>query len=317
MTSPRLNAVAIFRASRATLSAFAVLVLFAPAARTQQSGGAPGMPGMPGMEHHASAPALSAKTRQQLVDVSTALAPLSTTAAARSAGYEPQFGWIATMGVHWVDVARMTKSAQGTLRSPDNLMFSRINGRDSLVGAAFAYFTTVGDTSVPPLFDSHPAWHEHEALAPPGQTLVMLHVWFVASPDGPFAGTNPNLPFWAAGLAAPDSARMHDAAFNARVRRAALAIGEATDSTSIFPRLGGRPALQPLIAPKRDSVRTVIAELLAAQTAHDAPRWDRAAERAAALWDSIYQAYLSTARTPDVRERIERQTAMLLGQHEH
>jgi hypothetical protein len=302
------------RPAAPALIASILLASLAPVARAQQSGG---MAGMPGMDHQAAAAPLTAKTRQQIADVFAALTPLATTTAAQAAGFEPQFGWIATMGVHWVDIARMTKSAQSTLKSPDNLMFSRINGRDSLVGAAFAYLTTAGDTATPPLFDSRPAWHEHENLAPPGQTIVMLHVWFVPSPDGPFAGTNPNLPFWAAGLEAPDAARMHDAAFNSRVRRAALAIAEATDSTSIFPRLGGRPALQPLLAPKRDSVRAVIAELLAAQKASDAARWDRASERAAGLWDSIHQAYLTTARTPDVKERIEHQTAMLLGQHEH
>jgi hypothetical protein len=275
------------------------------------------MSGMAGMDHHDMPPTLSAKTRQEIADVRAALKPLTSTDAATAAGFEPKFGWIATMGVHWVDVSRMSKAAQSTLGSPDNLMYSRINGRDSLVGAAYAYLTQAGDTAVPPLFDSHPPWHEHEGLAPPGQTLVMLHVWFVASPDGPFAGTNPNLPFWAAGLAAPDSTRMHDPAFSARVRRAALAIGEAIDSTSIFPRLGGQPALQPLIAPKRDSVRTVIAELLAAQKASDNARWDRAADRAATLWDSIYQAYLRSARTRDVRDRIARHAAMLLGQHGH
>ena len=252
---------------RATLLALTVLASISSGASAQQAGG---MAGMSGMDHHPASPELSEKTRLQIADVFAALTPLSTTTAARGAGFQPEFGWIATMGVHWVDLERMTKSAQSSLKSPDNLMFSRIDGRDSLVGAAFAYFTAIGDTAVPHLFDSHPAWHEHESLAPPGQTLVMLHVWFVPSPDGPFAGTNPNLPFWAAGLDAPNAARMHDAEFSSRVRRAALAIAEATDSTSIFPRLGGRPALQPLLAPKRDSVRTVIAELLAAQKASDA-----------------------------------------------
>ena len=302
------------RRTECVLAAFLLLSSVAVGARAQQSGK---MAGMAGTDHHPAPTEISAKTRQEIADVFAALTPLSTTTAAQGAGFEPQFGWIATMGVHWVDLARMTKSAQSTLNSPDNLMFSRINGRDSLVGAAFAYLTTAGDTAVPALFDSRPAWHEHENLAPPGQTLVMLHVWFVPSPDGPFAGTNPNLPFWAAGLEAPDAAKMHDAAFNSRVRRAALAIAEATDSTSIFPRLGGRPALQPMLAPKRDSVRGVIAELLAAQKASDAARWDHAAERAAVLWDSIYQTYITTARTPDVKGRIAHQAAMLLGQHEH
>lgn len=312
-----MNTFVMSRPRGATLVAFLVLASLALLALPVDAQQAGGMAGMPGMDHHTEAAPISAKTRQEIAEVFAALTPLSTTTAAQAAGFEPQFGWIATMGVHWVDLARMTKTAQSTLKAPDNLMFSRINGRDSLVGAAFAYITAAGDTAVPALFDSHPAWHEHENLAPPGQTLVMLHVWFVPSPDGPFAGTNPNLPFWAVGLDAPDAARMHDPAFSARIRRAALAIGEATDSTSIFPRLGGRPALQPLLAPKRDSVRTVIAELLAAQKASDAPRWDRAAERAAALWDSIYQAYLTTARTPEVRARIEHQAAMLLGQHGH
>jgi hypothetical protein len=296
------------------LLASVVFASLAPVVGAQQTGG---MAGMRGMDQHAAPPELSAKTRREIADVSETLAPLSSTKAARAAGFEPRFGWIATMGVHWVDIARMTKSAQSALKSPDNLMFSRIDGRDSLVGAAYAYFTTAGDTAVPALFDNRPSWHEHEGLAPPGQTLVMLHVWFVPSPDGPFAGTNPNLPFWAAGLDAPNPARMRDPAFSARVHRAALAIGDAIDSTSIFPRLGGRPALQALLAPKRDSVRALITEMRAAQGAADASRWDRAAERAAALWDSMYAAYLGTARTPDVRVRIERQAAMLLGQHEH
>jgi hypothetical protein len=203
----RLHPASVLRHSGAALVAVLSFASFAPAARAQQSGGMAGMPGMPGMDHHPAPAPLTPKTRAEIADVFAALAPLSTTRAAQAAGFEPQFGWIATMGVHWVDIGRMTKGAQSTLRSPDNLMFSRINGRDSLVGAAYAYVTAAGDTAVPSLFDSHPAWHEHENLAPPGMTLVMLHVWFVASPDGPFAGTNPNLPFWAAGLEAPDDER--------------------------------------------------------------------------------------------------------------
>ena len=110
----------------------------------------------------------------------------------------------------------------------------------------------------------------------------MLHVWFVPSPDGPFAGTNPNLPFWAAGLAAPDSARMHDAEFSSRVRRASLALAEVIDTTSIFPNLDNRPAV-----------------------------------KAASQWDAIYAAYLSSAITPAGRERMKRFVDMLLGHHAH
>jgi hypothetical protein len=140
-------------------------------------------------------------------------------------------------------------------------------------------------------------------------------VWFVPSPDGPFAGTNPNLPFWAAGLAAPDAARMHDPAFSARVRRAALAISEVVDTTAILPDLETRPDVHAVIAPRRDSIRALVPQLLAAQQAHDAARWDRTADRLAAQWDAMYAAYVATARTADGKQRIEHFVAMLMGEH--
>ena len=191
--------------------------------------------------------AVSPTARRQIDSVATAVLPLGAPGAAAAAGFSPVFGWIPTMGVHWIDRARMRKDKQLDRRSPSNLMFSRIGGKDSLVGAAYAYFTPEGDSTPPALFDGAPMWHEHPNLAPPGQRLVMLHVWFVPSPDGPFAGTNPNLPFWAAGLTAPDSARMHDPAFNSRVRRASLALAEAIDTTSIFPHLENRPGVKPVV----------------------------------------------------------------------
>jgi hypothetical protein len=176
----------------------------------------------------------------------------------------------------------------------------------------------VADTARPALFDGTPSWHQHQDLAPPGETLVMLHVWFVPSPDGPFAGTNPNLPFWAAGLAAPDSSRMHDdAMFNSRVRRAALGIAEVTDTLSNFPLMARRADIQVAVRPYRDTLQAIIPELLAAQKAKDVARWDRAADRAAAQWDAVYQTYLAHAPTPLARQRMEKRVAMLLGEHAH
>jgi hypothetical protein len=194
-------------------------------------------------------------------------------------------------------------------------MFSRIAGKDSLVGAAYGYYTAVGDTSPPALFDGSPHWHEHPDLAPPGQRLVMLHVWFVPSPDGPFAGTNPNLPFWAVGLDAPDASRMHDPTFSALVRRASLALAEVADTTAIFPNLERRPDVQPVLAARRDSIRALIPEFRSAQQKKNRAGWDHAAAQAAAQWDAIYSAYLASARTPTGKERMERYVAMLLGQH--
>lgn len=296
-----------------TKSLLISLMLMVPAALVAQS-----HDDMAGMDmHDHAAQALSATAQKQIDSVARRAAPLATTAAAANAGFRPVFGWIPTMGEHWVDRALMTRDKQLDRGAPANLMFSKIGGRDSLVGVAYAYFAPLADSTPPRLFDGAPAWHEHPNLAPPGERLVMLHVWFVPSPDGAFAGTNPNLPFWAAGLAAPDSARMRtDSAFSGRVRRASLALAEATDTTSIFPNLERRPDLQPQLAAHRDSIRALVAELRVAEKTKDTARWDRALDRAAAQWDAIYAAYLASARTTQGRARMERYIGMLLGHHD-
>lgn len=262
---------------------------------------------------HGMTTTVSARARKQIDSVVAANVPLGAPGAAANAGFRPMFGWIPTMGEHWVSQARMDKRVQLNRATPSQLMFSRIAGRDSLVGAAYGYFTTLADSVPPKLFDGAPAWHEHPDLAPPGSRLVMLHVWFVPSPDGPFAGTNPNLPFWAVGLRAPDTSRWKDETFNTRVRKASLALAEVADSTVMFPQLKRRVAEQ--IAARRDSVRALIPEFLAAEKAKDRPRWDRAAAKAAAQWDAMYAIYLGAARAPAVRLRIESYVAMLMGQH--
>jgi hypothetical protein len=277
------------------------------------------MPGMPGMSHNAhneTSIAVSTKARKQIDSVARAVNALATTSAASSSGFRPVFGWIPTMGVHWVAGGQMMNGRQANLNAPSQLMFSKINGRDSLVGAAYAYFTATADTIRPVIFDGAPPWHEHKDLGPPGGTLVMLHVWFVASPEGPFAGTNPNLPFWALGLAAPDSVRMRNAAFKARVYRASLALAEVADSSFLFPALEERPDVQAVLVPRRDSIRVLIPELLAAQQAKDTARWDKAIDKAASHWDAIYKAYVGTTRTNAGRDRVEQVVRMLLGKHE-
>lgn len=269
---------------------------------------------MAGMDHAA---AVSPKAKQQIDSVATATKALGVSGAAAAAGFQPVFGWIPTMGVHWVDETRMVKSKQSDIAAPDNLMFSKIGGKDSLVGAAYAYLAPVSDSARPKLFDGSPAWHEHQNLAPPGQTLVMLHVWFVPSPDGPFAGTNPNLPFWAAGLDAPDASRMHDPTFNARVRRAALALSEVVDTTAIFANLESRSTVRPVLVARRDSVRALIPQLLAAQNAKDAAKWDRVADRLASQWDAMQAAYYNSALTDSGRDRMVKFVASLMGEHVH
>jgi hypothetical protein len=265
--------------------------------------------------HHETSAAVSPIARRQIDSVARAVTPLGVQTVASNAGFRPAFGWIPTMGEHWVARARMLNGRQTNRAAPSQLMFSKIGGRDSLVGAAYGYITVVGDTVRPVLFDGAPAWHEHRDLAPEGMTLVMLHVWFVPSPDGPFAGTNPNLPFWAAGLKAPDAARMRDSAFRSRAYRASLAIAEVVDTTSILSTLERRPDVRVSIAAHRDTVRALIPRLLEAQTAKDAARWDALIGKTAAQWDAMQATYIRTARTADGRARIERFITMILGQH--
>jgi hypothetical protein len=128
---------------------------------------------------------------------------LNRTDAASAAGFTPQFGDIPTMGVHWISRSRMQDPVQAD--APDHLLFTRIAGRDSLVGVAYA-FRAPTDATMPTLFESPLAvWHDHPGLGGGnGNTLHMLHVWFAPSPYGPFAGNNFFLPLLAAGQALPN-----------------------------------------------------------------------------------------------------------------
>jgi hypothetical protein len=272
---------------------------------------------MAGM-HHDTPPAISLLARRQIDSVAKAIQSLRTTDAAEKAGMHSAFGWIPTMGVHWVSRPQMMNGRQTDKTKPSQLMFSKIGGKDSLVGVAYGYITADNDTVRPVLFDGAPAWHEHKDLAPDGLTLVMLHVWLVPSPEGPFSGTNPNLPFWALGLAAPDSARMaKDVEFKARMYRASLALAEVADTNAILPQLERRPEVHASLAAHRDTVRALVPELLAAQKAKDRVKWDRVANNAAKQWDAMQATYIGSARLPEGRARIERFINMLLGEHIH
>ena len=269
--------------------------------------------GMAGMERTSTV--VSAAAQREVDRVAKALLPLAAANAAQSAGFQPVLGWIPTMGVHWVNQERMLGGSRFDMVAPSQLMFSKIDGRDSLVGAAYSYVAPVADTARPATFDGNPSWHEHADLAPAGMSLVMLHVWFVPSPDGPFAGTNPNLPFWALGLSAPDPERMRDSAFNARVRRAALALAEIADTRGVFPMLGRRPAVHAALAVQRDSVRALVPELREAMMSKDTARLDRVVERTAAQWDAMYAIYSANASSAASKKRLVDYTAMLMGQH--
>ena len=258
-------------------------------------------------QHHPHGPGpVSPLALRQIRELEQAVVPLATAEGARAAGYGPVLGWIATMGTHWVSPARMLSPRRFDSAAPPQLMFSPIGGRDSLVGAAYAYLASETDTTRPASFDGDPPWHEHPDLAPPGMTLVMLHVWFVESPDGPFAGHNPWLPFWALRLNPPDPARLRDPEAGPRIRAAALALGEVVDSAGPFPRLARRLSLQGALAPHREAIRTLVPLLAQAQKANDQDAWDRAAGKLAGHWREIREIYLGAVQRPEFRERMEK-----------
>ena len=139
---------------------------------------------------------LPEKDRLQLASLQQQNAAYNTPEAASAAGFMPVLGDVPGMGVHWVHASRMGDPVD--VNAPDNLMFANIDGKDQLVGAAYTFFD-VPDTDEPIPFDSELAkWHDHPQFAPEGQTLHMIHVWFVPSSNGPFAGLNFNLgtPNW-------------------------------------------------------------------------------------------------------------------------
>jgi hypothetical protein len=251
-------------------------------------------------------PTLSATARAEIRRVDSAVAPLGTTDDARAAGFWPVLGWIPTMGTHWVNRMRMFEGARFDLTNPSQLMFSRVNGKETLVGVAFAYFTSMSDTTHPHSFDGDPMWHEHPDLAPPGGRLVMLHLWLVPSPDGAFAGHNPFLPFWALGLTPPNESRLQDEAVSVRIRKAALALSQVADTSGLFPVIARRPAVHAVLEAQRDSIRALIPRLTAAQKAGDWNAWDNVATELGAHWETIRAAYLASAVSPVANARMTR-----------
>lgn len=160
--------------------------------------------------------------RLQFASLQQTMAALRTPEAARAAGFQPALGNIPGMGVHYVNSARGRDPVN--IDEPDHLMFSSVDGREQLVGAAFA-FVDFPDTDEPIPFQSELAtWHDHPQFADEGRTLHMLHVWFIPSSNGPFAGLNFWLPYHSAGIATPSSCWMADEADANRIQNVSFAL---------------------------------------------------------------------------------------------
>jgi hypothetical protein len=177
----------------------------------------------------------------------TAVAGITDTAEARSAGYVPLargHDLSPFQGQHWVKRQVVARSGDD-LSDPPFLMFAPVRGRFTLVGVAYSR-RLPHEAALPDELDGVPAmWHAHVAclnrpeqpvgLAPSREAceaaggtagprkIAMVHVWFVPTVEGPFDGEDLFLPFMALGLPMPEAHALHDL----DARREALAIGLA------------------------------------------------------------------------------------------
>lgn len=257
--------------------------------------------------------ALSALTQKQIKEVEESVRALQSTQAARAAGFRPVLGWIPSMGTHWVSETRMANGFD--MREPDHLMFSPVNGKQQLVGVAYA-FTGAPDATMPDGFDgSSDTWHDHPELAPAGQTLHMLHVWFVRSPNGVFAGHNPLLPFWATGITPPSEATLKDAGVQSRLLDLSAALAATVEPMPLdrlLARVSTTDAVETVRRERRD-IRALMPALEEAEKRGDRAAWNRTADSASAHWTRIRTTYLDAAPNPMARMLVARMLDQLLG----
>lgn len=256
---------------------------------------------------------ISERARRQIRAVEEAVQHLDSPAAAREAGFRPALGWIPAMGTHWVNSRRVADGID--MLEPDHLMFSPVDGTPTLVGVAYAFRGPL-DAPLPDGFDGAlDVWHDHRRLAPAGETLHMLHVWFVESPDGPFAGHNPWLPFYAVGLTPPDTDRLRDPAAAERIRALAAALASTVETTwpdRLLTRFGGE-ALVERVERRRGATRDLVPRLRHAQAVGDTTAWDRLAAQAVEHWEAIRGAYLEAVPTERGRDRLARRLDRMMG----
>ena len=263
---------------------------------------------------------LSEMARAQIDTVRTSALALGIPAAARGAGFRPALGMIPTMGTHWVGRRGMITPDAFDLTRPQHLMFAPIDGVETLVGVAFAYQAQSGEDRPDAFEGDLDQWHVHPELSPPGRELTMLHVWFVPSPDGPFVGHNPWLPYFATGLELPDLSRLTDEADSYRIRALALVLAETVSTPFSLDRFQERLPEWfnlPDLETHRDAIREQIPDLDAASRIGNLDGWNAAADRPVAEWEAIRSSYLATIPIPALRGRLsEVYDEMLAGAHE-
>jgi hypothetical protein len=213
--------------------------------------------------------------RQRIASLQEGLADLSTPEAALAAGFSPLAGEVPGMGVHYISDERTGNGVRAD--EPDHLLFSKVDGEERLVGAAYA-FIDVPDAELPNPFETQLAhWHDHPEIAPPGQTLHMLHVWFVPSSNGPFAGLNFWLPFETRGITPPSACWMADAEIGEIIQNVSFGLIPPGIELDRMLARGREPAAIP--AEPSAERRAIMADLDAAARDSNLNAWLDAADR--------------------------------------
>jgi hypothetical protein len=225
------------------------------------------------MDHHAMMPGMvSQKTLDQIAEARRVAAEFDTPEKARAADYRPRFGDVPLQGEHFSN-RELVLAGTFDLEHPPILMFAPIGGEEKLVGVAYAY-ELKQDEPVPDGFDGAAMWHEHPALSLPGKRLVMTHVWFVDSPNGPFAHDNPTLAFLERGIGYPPDGWLDPAT----VRKLALTLSLARARPPGSRRAIEGPRNDSIVGAltiQRDSVNALVPELEAARLAGNRAEYRR------------------------------------------
>jgi hypothetical protein len=226
----------------------------------------------------------------------TAVASIRTPDDAARAGFVPVLGNTPLQGAHY---ARPDLVMRDTfdMNQPTMLMFAPIGDKQTLVGVAYTYYLPT-DRSVPRGWvGAADRWHTHDDIARiPGKHIVMMHAWFVESPDGPFAGENSALPYLAADIVRPSVIDVddHEGAYAARALGMALGLVTAPPDVIDLIHRQANPDLAQRIATERGKLIALIPKLRSAGSSEPAA-FDALRVQAIAIGDSLVARYRDAA----------------------
>jgi hypothetical protein len=269
------------------------------------------------MDHHdqmAKTGGLSQHAKDQIAEARRVAAQFDTPEKARAAGYRPRFGDVPLQGEHFSN-PQLVLAGTLDLEHPPILMFASIGGEEKLIGVAYAYEVRQ-DEQVPDGFDGAAIWHEHPALSLPGKRLVMTHLWFVDSPNGPFAHDNPTLAFLERGIGYPPAGWL-DAA---TVRKLALTLSLARARPPGSSRAIQGPrndSIVGVLGVQRDSVNALVPALEAARLAGKRSDYRNVAMQIAAREDGIIATVKQIPTDPVSRAFFGRLIDEALTDHDH